>query len=360
MAIIDIEKLLAEIAPDAPCGEEIEYDADFLTLQGLLARAKEDVGAVAKEGAEEVDWRGIANLSLELLARSRDIRVILALTVAALKLDRFRGLCDGLALLRGALERYWDTLYPPLDPDDGDPTERVNAVTSLVQPEGNFRDPMKFIRRIREAPLCESKQLRAEYSLRDIQIARGEVSVAPDPDNPSPDLGRVEAVFRETDTEALQATAQGAAGASEQVKKIDELMTDRVGADRAVDLGAIRSVLDDVCKEVQAELSNRGYGAPVTDEEAAAIAQEGAAGAATGPALSGEIRSKDDVLAAIDKICRYYEIHEPSSPVPLLMRRARRLVPMSFIEIIQNLSPNAMSQIELICGLDTGTGEGVE
>ena len=61
---------------------------------------------------------------------------------------------------------------------------------------------------------------------------------------------------------------------------------------------------------------------------------------------------------AIDKICRYYETHEPSSPVPLILRRAQRLVSKSFVEVIQDLSPEAMRQIEIIAGVDTGPQEG--
>ena len=62
---------------------------------------------------------------------------------------------------------------------------------------------------------------------------------------------------------------------------------------------------------------------------------------------------RDDVLLLIDKICAYYARAEPSSPVPLLLKRARRLVNKEFIEIMRDLAPDGLAQIELIRGADT-------
>ena len=67
-------------------------------------------------------------------------------------------------------------------------------------------------------------------------------------------------------------------------------------------------------------------------------------------ALSGEITSRDDVVRALDKICDYYARHEPSSPLPLLLQRCKRLATMSFIEIVREMVPDGLSQVEMIAG----------
>jgi type VI secretion system protein ImpA len=54
----------------------------------------------------------------------------------------------------------------------------------------------------------------------------------------------------------------------------------------------------------------------------------------------------------IDKICAYYERHEPSSPVPMLLMRARRLVDKSFMEILQDLAPEGMGQARQVGGME--------
>jgi type VI secretion system protein ImpA len=38
--------------------------------------------------------------------------------------------------------------------------------------------------------------------------------------------------------------------------------------------------------------------------------------------------------------------------VPLLLKRARRLVTGDFVEILRDLAPDALPQVNKICGLD--------
>jgi type VI secretion system protein ImpA len=55
-------------------------------------------------------------------------------------------------------------------------------------------------------------------------------------------------------------------------------------------------------------------------------------------------------VRALDKICDYYARHEPSSPLPLLLQRCKRLATMSFIEIVREMVPDGLSQVEIIAG----------
>ncbi len=66
--------------------------------------------------------------------------------------------------------------------------------------------------------------------------------------------------------------------------------------------------------------------------------------------LSGQIRSNQDIHKALDMIIQYYEQHEPSSPVPLLLKRAKRLVGRTFVDIIRDISPDAMTQVQMVSG----------
>ena len=69
-----------------------------------------------------------------------------------------------------------------------------------------------------------------------------------------------------------------------------------------------------------------------------------------GISLAGEIRSPKEALLAIEKVCQYYDRNEPSSPVPMLLRRAQRLVSKNFMEVIADICPDAMSHVEMIGG----------
>jgi type VI secretion system protein ImpA len=71
--------------------------------------------------------------------------------------------------------------------------------------------------------------------------------------------------------------------------------------------------------------------------------------AAAGP-VSGAVNDRNDVVRMIDRICEYYTVNEPSSPVPLLLRRAQRLVAKSFYEILEDIAPDSMAQAKVISG----------
>ena len=63
-----------------------------------------------------------------------------------------------------------------------------------------------------------------------------------------------------------------------------------------------------------------------------------------------EIGNRDDVLRTLDRILGYYARHEPSSPVPVLLNRARSLVSADFATIVRNLIPEGISQFEKLRG----------
>jgi type VI secretion system protein ImpA len=67
-------------------------------------------------------------------------------------------------------------------------------------------------------------------------------------------------------------------------------------------------------------------------------------------AFRGDILSREDVVRALDRICNYYERNEPSSPIPLLLQRCKRLVSLSFVEILKDLAPDSMKQIDMVAG----------
>ena len=52
----------------------------------------------------------------------------------------------------------------------------------------------------------------------------------------------------------------------------------------------------------------------------------------------------------MQKIEDYYRRTEPSSPVPLIMMRAKTLVGRNFIECLEDLSPTAIDAVETVSG----------
>jgi len=80
---------------------------------------------------------------------------------------------------------------------------------------------------------------------------------------------------------------------------------------------------------------------------AAGIAATGASG------HQGAIGSRADALRALDRVCEWIERNEPTNPAPLLIRRSQRLMTKTFLEIIRDLAPQGVTDIEKLAGTST-------
>ncbi|MDX2441403.1 MAG: type VI secretion system ImpA family N-terminal domain-containing protein, partial [Desulfobacterales bacterium] len=206
MTNFDLNTLLTEISSDAPCGKDISYDADFLELERIAeGTAETQVGDHVQE-AVKPDWKEVRQLSLGLLERSLDLRLIIYLSAAMLRLEGISGFSNGLALLRGLVEQYWEHLFPQLDPeDDNDPLERMNIIGSLSPPATGMNDPMQFIPRLMALPLCKPDDVRLPHvSLRDMHIESGEILLSESEAGGAPSLQLIDAAFEQTDSGTLK------------------------------------------------------------------------------------------------------------------------------------------------------------
>jgi type VI secretion system protein ImpA len=347
MATLAAGVMLAEISAASPCGDDLEYDPDFLELEQVVHGKPEVQYGKTTVAATPPDWKIAEALSLDLLAKSRDLRVAVHLSRALLNRKGFGGFSEGLALVEGLLEQRWDHVYPQLDPDDdNDPTARVNALSALTEQTGMLID-------VRDASLASSRA-HGVVTLRDIEYATGEVPLANGAEAPS--LNSIEAVIADAHEDAA-ATHTALLEALHSAMRIETVLTERVGAARSIDLSPLTRLLRraaDFLGERIGGMGDTGGPAEAADPSSGgdAAAGERVSAASAAAPLSGDIADRQDVIRMIDKICAYYQRHEPSSPVPLLLMRARRLVDKSFMEILQDLAPEGMGQARQVGGID--------
>jgi type VI secretion system protein ImpA len=348
--MINAEELLKPISADKPCGEDLSYDPGFQELEVMLRGKPEQVMGDATIPAEDPDWKAIRERCLELWEKSHDLRIITALSLAAIKTEGMPGVKECLGALKGLVEGSWEPVYPLLDAADGnDPTQRVNIIAALATQVGTYGDPMRFLERLREAPLTNSPQM-GRYSLAD--ALRGE-SGEPGPDGkPAPGAGQIEAAFRDTPPDEIAALNETIKSALTLAKELDDALTKAVGADKAPDLSLLPKELSQIQQRLAPYLPAGAVAAP-----AEVGAAHGAAAGAGGQPITGEIQSRQDVLRMIDKICDYYKRTEPSSPVPFILRRAHRLAEMDFMQIIGDLNPDGIKDIQRITGEKTAESE---
>ena len=360
MSVIDLDALLAELAPDAPAGADLEFDPAYFALEKLAQGTPESVMGDEVKPAEEPDFAEVKKAALNLFSKTRDLRVAMILAAALLKQDGLPGFRDGLALLKGFIEKLWDQFYPRLDPsDNNDPMIRCNILKGL-DGDGSSADLFKFKQRVREAILTNSKQKIGRFCYRDVQIARGELPPPPVKEGqqaaPPPDMALINAAFKDTSTEDLQALQVAIKESVELLDGLDGALTAKIGSGQGPDVTGLKDLLHLVQNVLQEQLALRGVGqAPAAAAQAAPgaagpAAHAGAVPVVAGVPLTGEISSRADVLRVLDKICEYYERFEPASPVPIFMQRAKRLVTMSFVDVIKDLAPEAMPKIDIFTG----------
>jgi type VI secretion system protein ImpA len=363
MSVIDVDALLTEISPEAPAGVDVEFDPAYFALEKLAQGTPESVMGDEVKPAEEPEFAEVKKAALELFGKTRDLRVAMILATALLKEDGLAGLRDGVALLRGFIEKLWEKFYPQLDPsDNNDPMIRCNILRGL-DGDGSSADLYKFKQRVREAILTNSVQKIGRFSYRDVQIARGELPAPAAREGEAaaapPDMALINAAFKDTLTEDLQATQTAIQETIAGLDGLDAALTEKIGPGQGPDVTGLKDVLHLLQGVLQEQLALRGIGeAPAASRSAGAgptAVRATSGGGGGGVALSGEISSREDVIRVLDKICEYYQLFEPASPVPIFMQRAKRLVTMNFVDVIRDLAPEAMAKIDIFTGTSGDT-----
>ena len=334
---MDVPLLLAAVSANSPCGEDMEYDADFLQLERAAKGQPERSMGDSILPAEPPQWRDIQQQSLDLLQRSKDLRITHFLLQSALALQGVAGLAQVLSLINALLRDYWAELHPRLDADDdNDPTVRINALTGLTCDTN--------IRLLRESILTRSRTF-GPVSLRAALNASGLQSFADE------QLGaqQLHAAFLDSDPEQLQATRDALSAARAACEAIEQQVNEQVGSAQGVDLSALKQPLKQALQILNQAVPGSSVPEAVSEDNAPSVES---AAAPAAPRPLGDIANRDDVLRSLDKILAYYTRHEPSSPLPVLLNRAKNLVHADFAAIVRNLIPDGMSQFENLRGPD--------
>lgn len=354
MADPDLTALAGPLEGDEPAGPDLEYDGDFSALDIAAQRKGEQQVGDSIIEAEEPDWKAVRAQATALLARTRDIRVLWHLARANLALDGLVGFAAVISATAQVLEALWDSVHPQLDPDDGDATLRVNTLNA-------FADGREILLPLRHAPLAESRMM-GRFSLRDYRRAHGEDPV-PEGEVP-PDQATIAAALADSGAETLAAKLAAVEEALASARRIESVCADKIGAADSPNLEGLSSLLTEIRKVLALAAPADSGGGDGGDVEGAEIGTDGpppgATGAGTGAAAGGPpgIRSRDDVVRALDLICTYYRTHEPGSPLPLLLERAKRLVHADFMAVMGDLAPDGVDQARTMLGVKAESEDG--
>ena len=380
---MSFDNLLVPLGGDQPSGAELRNDARFHSIERLLEpaaraqRVKAD-GSV-NESAPPVDWATISADGMALAAEGRDLRLLVILVRALFATEGFDGLAQGLDMLARNIGDYWDSIHPGLR-DRDDPRmatmPRVNALRQLENDDNGLLGDLRFS--IAFAPRGigpVSYDDVAAVLLSDFDVlaraasglskAEQDAILARHTDRAK----RAGLACRAMATEEPETVAARSAGMAASLARLEALGAtfgekSGIGGDGGLALTHLAAMLTNCRKVLEKALAEaQPDAAPDTAPDTAPAAPAPAAGAAPAPAPqavngqaanapSGAINSRLDVEAALDRIVAFYERTEPSSPIPHVARRLRRMVSMDFLQLMQEVAPSGLKEFRSIAGIE--------
>lgn len=336
---------LKPVSAEAPCGPELEYDEEFLALQESLRiqhgqEFRRDDGTVIVAEVADIRWLDVSERAQALLSRSKDLRVAILLTRALLHVEGYAGIAAGIALILRLLQDYWEGLHPRLEADDGDPIMRLNALAALNARESVLGD-------LRSSFLIDSSR-HGRLRVRDIEVFQGRLTPRPGESKltQSELQGRLDAASRLSPQLAMQAAA-----ALDDLDELTAWLGAKVGATRLPDLSGLRFMLHSVAVALD---RNAGSGPPDCGADSRnPIERLNSCQITHGSppeSAMAHVACRQDVVEMLGMLCEYLERNEPTNPVQHILRRARRMMNMNFLELMRNIAPDGLVQAEKVFG----------
>jgi len=332
---MDLDVLLGPVSEQAPCGPNLEYDADFQALEAAARGKPEQVIGEVRVAPVPPIWTDVRDLAQELLGKTKDLRVAIWWMRSAIALSGLVGARDGLKLIHRLLTTFWEDIHPQIDPADRDPGFRINALSGLL-------DASTVLSEIRHAVIADVPR-KGRVTVSDVLVATGRLQ--PGAGVAGRTLAEVRSLLQESASESARLEAAVEAFALEN--DVQRFMLEKVGAERMPDFQPLRDLLAPVAETCRAALE-ASTGGSTTQSPPGDGTQESQAAQAAAP---GVIRTREDAIRILDRVCEYLERSEPANPAPLLIRRAQRLMSKNFMEIIEDLTPDSAAAIRALGGI---------
>jgi type VI secretion system protein ImpA len=333
----ELATLLKPVSESAEAGRDLDGTLELSAFE-MTVREPETAPIAGVDWQDERDWRAIERDALALLRTSKDLRIAVQLARARLQTDGLPAFCRVLSFICDLTRSYWPSVYPQLDPESADPTARVNALEELAS-----QAILNQLRRTRLAVAPVLGPVTIKEAIASVSNGSHEQSMhvkaaldALGADSVALHLAHVRAVRGALDQLTTFVLEQS--GTRVLLKPLMAAKDERPGV-----LDALETLFAAACERLSARPDGESQpdAPPVT---------AGAVGSS--PARRGPIASRDDVIATLDRVCAYYSASEPSSPVPLLLRRAQRLVPLDFLSLVQDLAREGLGDLVRNAGLD--------
>lgn len=326
-SLIDVEALLSPIPGDNPVGENLQYSTVHDDIRA--ARRADDTlpqGEWQHE-TKTAQWPIVVEVSTAALAnRTKDLQIGAWLSEALVHLYGFVGLRDGLKVLRGLHERYWDRAYPEIDGDDLD--ARANVLSSL---DKALEIPLKTLPLTKSGSGLEHSYIQWEDSTK-FDFPENMESLDADAYERLTQLKAQAEAEKKTTGEAWRKTKGMTRRVfyEETYALVNECWQEFEALDRVMDekfgrqtpgLGTLKKTLDSIRSLVEKLVKEKRILEPdpvlVND-----VAPQQTTQSVEVTAMTGPVRSREEALKRLAEVAHYFQTAEPHSPVAYLVQRA--------------------------------------
>ncbi len=319
------EQLLNPISAGQPAGTDLAFSPEL----DAIAHARKfddpslDQGEWVTE-LKEADWEFVVQRCADLLeTKSKDLRLAVWLTEAATRQYRLRGLAEGLRVLAGLLERFWDQgLYP--QSDNGDHDQRIGNLSWIL---GHIPSLL------RDIPVTDGRG--SAYSLLDFDIARKAADGK---------LADLEAA-RSANSPAFRTLfAADAKACAEVLLQLERAADQRLGRDSPGFVGA-RDALDHLVRLIPAPSAEVPVHIEAAHSEIATPVMQAAP--------PGVISSRKQAIAQLRAVADFFRRTEPHSPVSYFADKAANAGEQDLHTWLRSVvkDPGSMAHIEELLGI---------
>lgn len=313
-----------------PCGINLEYSAEFFSLEALVQGTPEQQFGDTIIPAIEPDWIKARQQCVSLIQQSKDLRLVTVFTRSLIATEGLDLLLPSLGLIEQLLTKYWWHLHPELE--DGDSTFRLNAL-------GAINDNDFLLRQLRLTPVLP---LRGHDVIRIIDIEQLHTAHQ----HSKLQLGELQQHIQ-AQPDAARALSRTLNDCIACCQRIDDILENHVSTHSSV-----TENLQQLLRVVLHHLPSEAPTPVASNQQIDATQAQTIIAESTIRAASGQIQSRADIVQQIDQMCDYLAKHEPSNPAPLLLRRAQKILSMDFLQLMNELNPDGVSQIEHLAGLN--------
>jgi type VI secretion system protein ImpA len=168
--------------------------------------------------------------------------------------------------------------------------------------------------------------------------------VQKDPDARPISTELIHAALTATDSQTLRDLSGLVAAAATALQSVETSMLTRAGgSDMVPKLDDVAQTLRRMQEMLAPHVVNVSESVPTGGDSSTAPVSMGGE--------IGSVSSRQDVLRALEAITTYYVRNEPSSLVPMIVERAKRLVSMSFLDALAEVAPEVVDSVKKAVGV---------